>query len=130
MAGLSPEAGFEMLESGKYSDFTITCGDRTFKVHRGIICAQSDFFQAVCASKFKVLQPFTATCASTHTCQESIEAKVDLPEDEPEIVARVLEYLYTANYDEDKISTMLVHPAEELESMSLSHGSIVESPAM
>ncbi|KAF7455042.1 hypothetical protein A1F99_023000 [Pyrenophora tritici-repentis] len=33
-----------LLESGAYSDFVITCGADTHKVHKAIVCTQVDFF--------------------------------------------------------------------------------------
>lgn len=42
------------LEDGKFSDLTIVCGDRTFKAHRIVVCAQSEFFDVACSSLFKV----------------------------------------------------------------------------
>jgi hypothetical protein len=33
-----------LLSSGKHSDLVITCGLDSYKVHKNIVCAQSDFF--------------------------------------------------------------------------------------
>ncbi|PQE16205.1 BTB POZ domain protein [Rutstroemia sp. NJR-2017a BVV2] len=30
-----------MLDSGRYSDLTITCGSKVFRVHRNVVCLQS-----------------------------------------------------------------------------------------
>lgn len=30
-----------LLDTGKYSDLTIICGDKKFKVHRSSVCVQS-----------------------------------------------------------------------------------------
>jgi hypothetical protein len=35
-----------LLETGEFSDFVITCGDKTWKVHKAIVCSQSDVFGA------------------------------------------------------------------------------------
>jgi hypothetical protein len=43
-----------ILESGKYSDLTISCGDRVFNVHRAVVCPRSSFFAAACDGKFLV----------------------------------------------------------------------------
>lgn len=40
--------------SAKYSDFTIHCGDRAWKVHKLIICSQSEYFQRLCDGAFEV----------------------------------------------------------------------------
>ena len=54
MAGLDPVKALEMLQSGEYSDFTITCRGKEFKVHKMMICCESDFFKKCCEGNFKV----------------------------------------------------------------------------
>jgi hypothetical protein len=34
-----------LLASGDYSDFVITCGTDTYKVHKSVICSQYGFFK-------------------------------------------------------------------------------------
>ncbi|KAF2251317.1 hypothetical protein BU26DRAFT_603766 [Trematosphaeria pertusa] len=70
-----------LLQSGKHSDFVITCGDDTYNVHKSIVCSQSDFFDA--ASRFG---------------KEGEEGKVDLPDDDPETVKNMMQYLYGLDY--------------------------------
>jgi hypothetical protein len=43
-----------LLESGRYSDLTVTCGKRNWKVHKSVLCVQSDFFAKACDGGFKV----------------------------------------------------------------------------
>ncbi|CAG8071843.1 unnamed protein product [Penicillium nalgiovense] len=43
-----------LLESGRYSDLTISCEGRKFAVHRAIVCCQSSFFDAAVKGGFKV----------------------------------------------------------------------------
>lgn len=43
-----------LLGSGKYSDLTLTCGSRSWKVHKGVLCLQSDFFAKACDGDFRV----------------------------------------------------------------------------
>ena len=43
-----------LLESGKYSDLTLTCDSRSWKVHKGVLCLQSDFFAKACDGDFRV----------------------------------------------------------------------------
>ena len=45
-----------LLESGRYSDLTISCEGRKFAVHRAIVCCQSSFFDAAVKGGFKVNQ--------------------------------------------------------------------------
>ena len=49
MAGLQ-----NLFNSSDYSDLTIRCEEREWKVHRAIICPQSKFFAVACNGDFKV----------------------------------------------------------------------------
>ena len=63
-----PDQSFEMpenivdrrlryLRSGINADFTIACGDREWKVDKGILCAESEFFEKLCTGPFSVSHP-------------------------------------------------------------------------
>jgi hypothetical protein len=81
-----------LLDSGKYSDFVITCGFETFNVHKAVVCARSGFFER--AERFAVgRQAYQEPRAKTE------EGKVHLPEDEPEIIKLLIQYLYEGEYD-------------------------------
>jgi hypothetical protein len=43
-----------LLGSGKYSDLTLRRGSRSWKVHKGVLCLQSDFFAKACDGDFRV----------------------------------------------------------------------------
>ena len=58
MAGLSKVAQERLLRSGDFSDFKITCHGKEWRVHKGILCAGSNFFDKMCKSGFKVSQHF------------------------------------------------------------------------
>ncbi|KAF2655628.1 hypothetical protein K491DRAFT_716060 [Lophiostoma macrostomum CBS 122681] len=73
-----------LLTTGDYSDSIITCGPDVYKVHKNIVCKRSKFLAA--ASSFKCNK-------------EAEDGRVDLPEDEPEIVRLLVQYLYEAEYD-------------------------------
>jgi hypothetical protein len=47
-------ANKELLQSSKYSDLTIICGNREFNIHRSIVCPRSRFFAAACDGEFLV----------------------------------------------------------------------------
>jgi len=70
-----------LLETGKHSDFVVVCGEDTYNVHKSIVCSQCDFFDA--ASRFG---------------KEGEEGKIDLADDEPEIVKYMIQYLYELDY--------------------------------
>ncbi|KAF2112087.1 hypothetical protein BDV96DRAFT_168387 [Lophiotrema nucula] len=71
----------DLLTSGEYSDFTITCENRSWKVHKAIICPRSGYFER--AVKFG---------------REAEDKGIDLVEDEAQIVEMMLEYLYSGDY--------------------------------
>ncbi|EUC41591.1 hypothetical protein COCMIDRAFT_40241 [Bipolaris oryzae ATCC 44560] len=70
------------LDSGEYSDLTITCGSDVHKVHKMIVCTQSDFLAA----------------AIRFGGKESKQANINLPDDEPAIVKLAVHYIYTGDY--------------------------------
>lgn len=71
MAGLSAAALFNLFSTGQYLDFTVTCKDHEFKVHKTVICPESHFFQSVCKGNFQVTamdlksQSFTKVAVQT-----------------------------------------------------------------
>ncbi|KAL8896810.1 MAG: hypothetical protein Q9207_007527 [Kuettlingeria erythrocarpa] len=74
-----------LLESSRYSDLTLICGQRVFPVHRNILCLASRFFAAACDGAFK----------------EAHENRIDLSDDDPAALQRMLTYLYTLEYDDE-----------------------------
>jgi hypothetical protein len=47
----------KLLDSGEYSDLTISCKGRNFEVHRAVVCSQSPVFDAALKHDFKVNAP-------------------------------------------------------------------------
>ena len=43
-----------MLREGKAANFTVICGDREWKVDKGILIAESDYFETLCLGNFGV----------------------------------------------------------------------------
>jgi hypothetical protein len=54
MAGITAEQGRAMLDSGDGADFMIQCKDRTWKVHKLLMSAVSEYFAQICKGNFKV----------------------------------------------------------------------------
>jgi len=91
----------KLLASGEYSDMAISVGGRVFKVHRNIVCSQSQpFAAAMKEDKYKASSPSrdAILCPTTNNLQEGCSGMIDLPEDDAYIVEKMLEYLYTGNY--------------------------------
>ncbi|KAJ4352007.1 uncharacterized protein N0V89_007353 [Didymosphaeria variabile] len=72
-----------LLETGKHSDFKITCGNKTWDVHKAIVCSQSDFFDA--ATRFGGKK-------------EATEGVLNLPNDDPDIVGCMIQFMYELDY--------------------------------
>ncbi|KAL8654319.1 MAG: hypothetical protein Q9226_003481 [Calogaya cf. arnoldii] len=73
-----------LLNSGEYSDLIITCGNREFKVHRNIVLPACKVLATACSGEYKA----------------GTGGPIDLSEDDPNAVERMLRYLYTGNYDD------------------------------
>ncbi|PNP79249.1 hypothetical protein FNYG_07325 [Fusarium nygamai] len=76
------EALANLLQTGDYSDLTITCGEDQYRVHKAIVCPRSNFFKAACDGKFK----------------EAQTGRIDLPDDDPAAVRMMIKYLYHDTY--------------------------------
>jgi hypothetical protein len=44
----------QLLQTGKYSDMTLVCAGKEFKLHRNIVCPQSSVIAAAVDGSFKV----------------------------------------------------------------------------
>ncbi|KAK5685347.1 hypothetical protein LTS10_003425 [Elasticomyces elasticus] len=42
----------ELYASGDFTDFEIVCGQRSFRVHKAVVCAQSRYFRAPCGRQY------------------------------------------------------------------------------
>ncbi|MCJ1244622.1 hypothetical protein MMC30_001820 [Trapelia coarctata] len=72
----------KLLGTGEYSDFTVTCGKRVWRVHRAIVCSRSTYFKKVCDGSFK----------------EAKQGTITFEEDDPTLIDQMLLYLYTRQY--------------------------------
>ncbi|GME35200.1 btb poz-like protein [Neofusicoccum parvum] len=71
-----------LLSSGKYSDLTVQSGEKSWAVHKAVICSRSGFFDGACSHPFK----------------ESASGIIDLSEDDPEAVEHMIHYFYHLDY--------------------------------
>ncbi|KAG9190381.1 hypothetical protein G6011_08469 [Alternaria panax] len=88
------------LFSGGYSDLTIRCGEDVYKVHKTIVCTPTGFFAR--ATKF-----------GDKKSQTDVN---DLPDDETRVIASLIQYLYSSEYDGELRGTLNAENAKPLES--------------
>ncbi|CAI6088670.1 unnamed protein product [Clonostachys chloroleuca] len=73
-----------VVGSGEYSDMKLVCQGCEFKVHKVVVCTQS---------------PVLAT-AIQGVFQESRTGIINIENFEPSTVSRMVEFLYTGDYDD------------------------------
>ncbi|EXJ58153.1 hypothetical protein A1O7_05578, partial [Cladophialophora yegresii CBS 114405] len=83
MAEVTASAYLHFLRESILSDFKITCKDAEFKVHRLAISGASPMLRAACNGAF----------------EEATSGKIEFPDDDPVILARVIDFMCTSNYD-------------------------------
>ncbi|KAE8322566.1 BTB/POZ protein [Aspergillus sergii] len=88
----------DLLLRGQFSDMEILCQGVTFKVHQAIVCTQSSYFHSAICDGFK----------------ESTEKAINLQDDTPETVKRILSFLYLRDYSEEGHSVQYQQPVSEL----------------
>lgn len=84
-----------LFKSSEYSDLTITSRDKTFKVHKALVCSRSKYFQSACKQG---------------VWKEGQNAAIDLQKDEgipvqvddPTLLEYMLQYLYGRDYMEEE----------------------------
>ncbi|KAL3423052.1 hypothetical protein PVAG01_04799 [Phlyctema vagabunda] len=77
-----------LLDSGKYSDLTISCHGRHFKVHKAIVCSSSKPLAAAIDGSFK----------------EAIAGVINLDDDDSEVIASMVKFLYTGIYPDGRLN--------------------------
>ncbi|KAE9985017.1 hypothetical protein EG328_008007 [Venturia inaequalis] len=74
-----------LLETGEHSDLVLRCSDgKEFRVHKGILCAQSQFFRKAC---------------NPEHFKEGRENLVELTIGDSSIISLLLSFLYTTNFE-------------------------------
>ncbi|KAL2158847.1 hypothetical protein VTH06DRAFT_4039 [Thermothelomyces fergusii] len=89
-----------LYSSGEHSDLVISCQGKEYRVHKAIVCPRSDFFSTACRSDFK----------------EAQEGKIDLPDDDPELVRIMIYYLYHLDYSVSPPQKQVVSDLEDAQS--------------
>ena len=74
----------KLYSSDRYSDMTITCNGRRFRVHKAVVCVQSKVFARAMDGNFR----------------EGRTGEIDLEDDEPEVVAQMIRWLYKEDYED------------------------------
>ncbi|ATZ57217.1 hypothetical protein BCIN_14g03750 [Botrytis cinerea B05.10] len=87
-----------MLDTGRYSDLTIKCGNKVFRVHRNVVCLQS--------------RPLAAHVDGAFL--EALTGEINLPDDHPAIVERIIKFLYTGDFDATPSIDEIVEDASNL----------------
>ncbi|ERF68890.1 hypothetical protein EPUS_04542 [Endocarpon pusillum Z07020] len=79
----SPEENaLHLPDTSRFADFTINCGGYSWKTHRAIIVQISGYFARMCHGEYK----------------EAVNQSVTLKEDDPQMVARLIVFLYSWTY--------------------------------
>ncbi|KAI7153323.1 hypothetical protein KC349_g8457 [Hortaea werneckii] len=92
----SNEALRKLLDTGEYSDLTIKCGLRTFKVHKAIVCARSEYFAAAC--KPDAFKEGATGSIELQSTADPNAAKDDPSLDDPAAVKLMIDFLYLHDY--------------------------------
>ncbi|KAI4703694.1 hypothetical protein J4E89_009917 [Alternaria sp. Ai002NY15] len=74
---------FRAYKNGDFTDLVISCGNSTFDVHSVVVGSACEFF----ANNIKF------------GGKEADERRIDLPDDDPEMIRRLIAYLYLGDYD-------------------------------
>jgi len=71
-----------MIWTGRYSDLTIKCKEKVFRVHRNVVCLQS--------------KPLAAHLNGGFI--EAVTGEINFIDDEPEIIEKEIKFLYERDY--------------------------------
>ncbi|KAK5128614.1 hypothetical protein LTR08_004043 [Meristemomyces frigidus] len=94
-SAMLPKGMQGLLETGNFSDLTVICGERTWKLHKAVICPQSSFFMKAFLGDY--------TEAKTN--------KIELRADDPAIVDAMIQLFYKQSYDAPSQESPEVSPA-------------------
>lgn len=79
----------------------MTCGEEIYNVHKNIVCSRSEFFRN--AERFRTqdvsIGSNVALDVQLISPQEGTRDTIDLPEDEPQLLQLLFDYIYEGEYD-------------------------------
>lgn len=91
----------KLLETGNFADTEIVCGDKTFKIHKAVVCTRSVWFEKALTGGFTASptrQPShlneTPELIIWSIDQEATTGKVKIEEQNPEVIGVILKYIY------------------------------------
>lgn len=88
----------KLVNSGEYSDVFLKCDDKVFSAHRAILATRSPVFSAMFRSDMK----------------EAREQCVEIRDIKPDVLEKLLCYVYTGNVDLPKESVHEVYRAADM----------------
>lgn len=84
-----------LYESGEYSDLTVKCGLRSFKVHKSVLCPRSKYFATACRKgTFKEGQEGVITLKAVDNGPDADNDAAD----DPHAVEMMMEYFYRMDH--------------------------------
>ncbi|KAF4437653.1 polyketide synthase [Fusarium austroafricanum] len=81
-----------LLDSGTYSDLTLTTKNKVYAAHRAIACSQSSVIKAKCDFQDR------SQAHSCDTCGAAPKYSFEFLDDDPETVDCLIQHLYLHNY--------------------------------
>lgn len=91
-----------LLDSGVLTDVKVSCGDRSWDLHKLILCSRCSFFKKALTGEFQVRparQPvcsiFTRDSFPLTSTQEAKTGHVILRENDPDDIDGIITYIYT-----------------------------------
>ncbi|KAG9674738.1 hypothetical protein KCU99_g4228, partial [Aureobasidium melanogenum] len=111
------KATADLQESSDYSDLTITCGTDVYRVHKAIVCSQSEFFRLACRTgvdpkgDFKEGKTGVVDIPARNTKDGLEEVDWDMDAEDPKAVKLMIHYLYHLDYLEVETAKVKADPS-------------------
>lgn len=96
---------YSLYSSGKYSDLVIKCKDKTFNVHRNVVCLQSKPIARMVDGGFEVISNSLLvwqTPRFNNISQEGISGVAKFPENDPIVMEKMIQYMYLGDYSDGR----------------------------